>query len=126
MSNQPTVEQVVRSCYEACNKRDRAGFEALIADDFQFTSPLDNQINRQAYFDACWPNGDALIVLTLQHVAVVGDKVFVTYEGLKRDGQRFRNTELLTVKDGKISEVEVYFGWNVPHDVPAGTHRDTA
>ncbi len=123
MRSQSTVEQIARDCYDAYNKRDRIAFEALMADNFQFTSPLDNQINRQAYFELCWPNGEAVIVLTLQHVAVVGDKAFVTYEGLKRDGQRFRNTELLTVKDGKISEVEVYFGWNVPHNVPLGTHQ---
>ncbi|MBC7956175.1 MAG: nuclear transport factor 2 family protein [Cytophagales bacterium] len=126
MKSQTTVEEVVRNCYDAYNKRDRAGLEAVIADDFHFTSPLDNQINRQTYFEICWPNSETIIVLTLQHVAVIGDKAFVTYEGLKRDGQRFRNTELLTVKDGKISEVEVYFGWNVPHDVPAGAHKDGA
>ena len=28
------------------------------------------------------------------------------------------------VSGGKIVEVEVYFGWSVPHPVPAGTHRD--
>ena len=34
------------------------------------------------------------------------------------------NTEILKVRDGKIVEVEVYFGWSVPHEVPAGEHRD--
>ena len=27
---------------------------------------------------------------------------------------------MLTVRDGKIVEVEVYFGWNVPHPAPSG------
>jgi hypothetical protein len=27
---------------------------------------------------------------------------------------------VLTVRDGKIVEVEVYFGWNVPHPGPSG------
>ncbi len=36
----------------------------------------------------------------------------------------FRNTEILIVRDEKIVEVEVYFGWNIPHEVPIGKHRD--
>ena len=35
-------------------------------------------------------------------------------------GRSFRNTEVLTVRDGKIVEAEVYFGWNVPHTAPSG------
>lgn len=108
---------------EAYSRRDRAAIEAVIAEDFSFTSPMDNRIDRKTYFEICWPNSEAIIVMTLQHVVVSGDQAFVTYEALTREGKRFRNTELLTVKDGKISEVEVYFGWNVPHDVPLGTHQ---
>ena len=26
----------------------------------------------------------------------------------------------MTVRDGKIVEVEVYFGWSIPHEAPAG------
>ena len=125
MSTENTVEQVVRACYDAYSKRDRAAIEALIGEDFHFTSPMDNQIDRKTYFEICWPNSEAIIVMTLQHVVVFGDQAFVTYEALMRDGKRFRNTELLTVTAGKITEVEVYFGWNVPHDAPAGTHRAT-
>ena len=117
------VERVVRACYEAYSRRDRAAIEAVIAEDFRFTSPLDNQIDRQTFFEICWPNSGIIVVMTLQHVVVSGEQAFVTYEVLTRDGKRFRNTEVLTVKDGKITEVEVYFGWSIPHDVPAGTHR---
>jgi len=49
-----------------------------------------------------------------------GDEVLVTYEGTGVSGRIFRNTEVLTIRDGKIVEVEVYFGWNVPHDAPLG------
>jgi ketosteroid isomerase-like protein len=42
-----------------------------------------------------------------------GEEVFVTYEARRTDGSRFRNTEVLTVRDGKIVEVEVYFGWDL-------------
>jgi ketosteroid isomerase-like protein len=123
MSRDKSVEQIVRASYEAFSRRDRAAFEALLGEDFRFTSPMDNRIDRQSYFEICWPQNTELVVMTLQHVVAFGDKAFVTYEALKHDGKRFRNTELLTVTGGKISAVEVYFGWNIPHEVPAGSHR---
>jgi hypothetical protein len=33
-----------------------------------------------------------------------------------------RNSEVYTVRGGKLVATEVYFGWNVPHEVPRGTH----
>ena len=32
----------------------------------------------------------------------------------------FRNTEILTVRNGQIVEVEVYFGWSIPHKAEPG------
>ena len=46
--------------------------------------------------------------------------MFVTYEGEDNTGRRFRNTEILTVRDDKIVEAEVYFGWSIPHGAPRG------
>ncbi len=53
------------------------------------------------------------------HFAPVGKLVFVTYEA-RANTRRFRNTELLTIQGGVITDVEVYFGWSVPHAVPVG------
>jgi ketosteroid isomerase-like protein len=36
------------------------------------------------------------------------------------DGRAFRNTELLTVRDGKLVEAQVFFGWTLPHEAPPG------
>jgi hypothetical protein len=54
------------------------------------------------------------------HLVPAGNQVFVTYEGRGTDGGRFRNTEILTVRRGQVAEVEVYFGWSIPHKAPAG------
>jgi hypothetical protein len=43
-----------------------------------------------------------------------------------RDGRRFRNTEILTIRDQHIVDVEVYFGWSVPHKAPQGGFMDAA
>ena len=48
------------------------------------------------------------------------DRVFVTYEGHSANGQSFRNTEIVTVRDDQIVEVEVYFGWSIPHEARRG------
>ncbi|WP_371132660.1 DUF4440 domain-containing protein, partial [Phenylobacterium sp.] len=43
-----------RALYAAFMKQDRAAAEALLAPDFRFTSPYDDHIDREAWFDRCW------------------------------------------------------------------------
>ena len=109
-----------RASYEAYVRNDRAAIESLIAEDFHFTSPLDNKIDRRTFFERCWPNSQRISEFQFVNVISDGDKVFVTYEGTKLDGGQFRNTEILTVLNRKIVEVEVYFGWSIPHPAPPG------
>ena len=114
------IAAVVRACFQSYADKDRATIESLIAEDFHFTSPLDNRINRKTYFERCWPNSETMSAIDIKRLIVSGDRAFVTYEARADDGRRFRNTELFTVQDGKISDVEVYFGWSIPHEAPAG------
>ncbi len=121
MSNaQDDIAETVRACFQSYVDKDRAAIESLIGDDFHFTSPLDNRIDRKTYFERCWLNSETTAALDVEFVVVSGDKAFVTYEGRTNDGKRFRNTELFTVRNGKINEVEVYFGWSIPHEAPVG------
>ena len=117
-----TTSDIARALFNAFARQDRAAAEALIAEDFRFTSPLDNGLDRQAYFNICWPNSERIENFELKHVAQDGSCVLVTYEALA-GAKRFRNTEVMTISDHRITAVEVYFGWNVPHDVPPGKHR---
>jgi ketosteroid isomerase-like protein len=117
---QKTNAAIAKDTYRAYVRKDRAAIEALIADDFHFTSPLDNRIDRATYFERCWPNSEAIADFEFVRVAEDGDQVFVTYEGRASTGNRFRNTEILTVRDGRVVEAEVYFGWNLPHEAPEG------
>src|SRR5436190_2276938 len=117
------IEKLVRSCFDAYATKDRVAIEALLADDFHFTSPLDNRIDRKTYFEVCWPGSERIDGFDILRLTVDGEHAFVTYEG-RMGKKRFRNTEVQTVRDGKIVEVEVYFGWDVPHPVKAGKHKD--
>jgi ketosteroid isomerase-like protein len=111
---------IARASYQAYVDKDRAAIEALIADDFRFTSPLDNHIDRKTYFARCWPNSATLAGFDFIHLVPHGDRVFVTYEGRSTSGRQFRNTEILTVRHGQIAEAEVYFGWTIPHEAVEG------
>jgi len=111
---------IARASYEAYERKDRAAIEALIAQDFHFSSPLDNRLDRKTYFARCWPNSQKIAAFDFIHIVRDGDRVFVTYEARNVDGTRFRNTELLTIHGHQIAEVEVYFGWSIPHPAPAG------
>lgn len=116
-------QDVVRAVLQAYVDKDREAIEQLIAEDFHFSSPLDNRIDRDAYFRLCWPSSRNMQDFEIVRMASDGDAAFVTYIGTM-GGRRFRNTEVHTVRDGKVVEVEVYFGWNVPHDVAEGEHAD--
>nr|WP_244137198.1 nuclear transport factor 2 family protein [Burkholderia pyrrocinia] len=70
------------------------------------------------------PNSVTLARFDFIDVAVHGEHVFVVYEAETSSGKRFRNAERLRVRDGRIVEAEVYFGWNVPHDAPEGGFVD--
>jgi len=123
MSTEASVA-IARACYEAYVAKDRAAIEALIAEHFHFTSPIDNRLDRATYFARCWPNSQKIEGFDFIHLVPEGDMVFVTYEGRSADGHRFRNTEIVTVKGNQIVEVEVYFGWSIPHEAPAGGFID--
>jgi ketosteroid isomerase-like protein len=111
---------IARRAYQAYVEKDRAAIEAVIADDFRFTSPLDNRIDRGTYFERCWPNSTTMAGFEFINLVRDEERAFVTYEGQSTSGRRFCNTEILTVRNGKIVEAEVYFGWSIPHEAPAG------
>jgi ketosteroid isomerase-like protein len=114
------VVAIARAAYEAYAAKDRAAIEKLIAEDLHFTSPLDNRIDRATYFARCWPNSEKIEGFDFINLVPDGDRVFVTYEGQSTNGETFRNTEIVTVRDDQIVEVEVYFGWSIPHKAKPG------
>ena len=113
---------IVRACMQAYVDKDRATIEALIADGYHFTSPIDNALDRKTYFEICWPNSEMMAGFDVIHQAEDGDHAFIVYEGRTSTGKRFRNSEVHTVRNGRLVATEVYFGWDVPHKVPDGKH----
>ncbi|HMG55212.1 MAG TPA: nuclear transport factor 2 family protein, partial [Kofleriaceae bacterium] len=96
--------------FHAYQTADRNEIEPLLSDDFTFTSPYDDHIDRAAYFERCWPNAGTIERFELQQVTVDGDACFVMYIGQRKHGGRFHNTERFQIAGGKICAVEVFFG----------------
>ena len=90
----------------------------VVNEAFRFSSPRDNRIDRAAYFRHCWKNSEAIAGRKMIHIFADGEQVFVTYELAWTTGRTSRNTEILTLRNGKIIDVEVYFGWSIPHEAP--------
>ena len=101
---------LVRAYFGAYESEDRAQAETLLADDFTFTSPNDDAIDRATYFERCWPSNDAVRDQQIEKIVVEGNKAFVTYLCSSAGGKSFRNTEFLTFTGDRISSVNVYFG----------------
>ena len=87
--------QLAQQVYEAFAAGNRDAIERLLSDDFAFHAPPDPNLDRAGYFERCWPHSG------------------VTYEAMRPDGSRFRNTEVLTFDGDRVRRAEVYFGWDL-------------
>jgi ketosteroid isomerase-like protein len=103
----------VRAMYEAFAAADRDVIEAIVTDDFRFSSPPDPDLDRAGYFERCWPGSGQGERFEFVRMVPAGDEVIVTYEMTRRDGARGRNTEVLTFRGDRIRQAEVYFGWDL-------------
>jgi ketosteroid isomerase-like protein len=106
--------QLVRDCYRAYETGDRALLERVIADGYTFSAPPDPWLDREGYFARCWPGHGQFAGFTFRRLVEVGDEVLATYEATRRDGTRFRNTEIFSFDGDRIGRTEVYFGWELP------------
>src|SRR5262249_13698111 len=123
ISNGPL--SVARACLQAYVDKDRAAIEALLDEHFHFTSPIDNALDRETYMKICWPNSNLMAGFEYIYGCEDGDHAFIVYEARTSTGKRFRNSEVHTVRGGKLVATEVYFGWDLPHKAPQGAHMET-
>jgi ketosteroid isomerase-like protein len=102
--------EIVRQVFSAYERNDRELVEAVLAEDFVFSSPPDPHLERAEYFQRCWPNSQAIKSFRFQKIVEDDGEVFVTYELEKADGSKGRNTEFFVVDGDKITRCDVYFG----------------
>ncbi|MFC7328799.1 nuclear transport factor 2 family protein [Marinactinospora rubrisoli] len=105
---------IVEAAFRHYRAQDREAALPLYADDFSFTSPQDDHIDKATFFERCFPTADRFTEQRLLHVVPADDGlVLVYYEYELVSGDRYRNMEAITVRDGLIRQVRVFFGGRV-------------
>lgn len=103
--------QIVQACFDAYLAQDRDTAAALLADDYVFTSPQDDHIDKDAFLERCFPTAARLNLQRLLAIAdIAPHNVFIFYEYELTTGERHRNTEVSTVREGQLVETQVFFG----------------
>ena len=106
-----TLDALIHEYYEAYESKDKAVLDGLLALDFVFTSPNDDDhINAEKYFEKCWPESAKIEKFNLDIIMENGDEAFVRYRCLTTSGRTCRNAEYFKFENGKIKEIEVFFG----------------
>lgn len=87
--------------------------DPLLTEDFTFSSPRDDHIDKPSYFAHCWPQPPVFRNIVIERLFSEGDEVVVGYRAEKVSGGAFRNLELMTFRGDRIASIEVYFGRDV-------------
>ncbi|MBY8339476.1 nuclear transport factor 2 family protein [Streptomyces spinosirectus] len=112
MSESPT--QIVEAAFRHYRAQEREAAWPLYADDFTFTSPQDDRIDKSAFFERCFPTAGRFKEQRLLHVVPADEELVLVYYLYElTTGDRHRNVEAITVRDGLIREVQVFFGGKV-------------
>jgi ketosteroid isomerase-like protein len=105
-------EAIVRRWYAAWENKDLAAFNALLADNFTFTSAAgDDHISKSTFKSRCWDTQVNFIGhIDLERISTGADYAFVKYLCHTKNGKSFRNVEYLRIASGKLESLECYFG----------------
>jgi len=110
MSSKNEREAIIRGLFAAYVEGRKDLVRPMLSDDFTFTSPCDDHIGRNAYFERCWPEKPPFSGIEIEYLSFEGDEAAVRYRAVKHDGTAFRNMESFRFKSGKVASVDVYFG----------------
>lgn len=102
--------EIIRAIFAAYLSNDRKLVDDSLSDQFRFTSPYDDDIDKATYFERCWRNSDWIERHEIQKIFVEGNEAFVTYRCVAKGGKSFRNTEFFTFDGDRVKRIDVYFG----------------
>ena len=105
-------EEIVRKWYGAWENKDLGTFNAMLADNFTFTSAAgDDHISKSTFKSQCWDTQvDFIEHFDLERISTGADDAFVKYLCHTKNGKTFRNVEYLRIASGKLESIECYFG----------------
>jgi ketosteroid isomerase-like protein len=117
----PNNEGTIRKYYAAWEKKDWGSLNILVANNFTFSSPVDDHISKSSFKTGCWDTQAKLIErFDLKRVIGNGNDAFVMYVCHTTNGKTFRNVEYFRFRDEKVEAVECYFG--APSNFPSAVN----
>jgi hypothetical protein len=107
----PKNESTIRRYYSMWETKDWRTMDIMLADDFTFSSPVDDHISKSAFKKGCWDTQIAFIARhDLTRVIGAGNEAFVMYICHTTNGKTFRNVEYLQLAEQQVKAIECYFG----------------
>ena len=108
----PKSDETIRKWNAAWERNDWRPIDALLADDFAFSSAAgDDHISKSAFKAQCWESQKGFIErFDLQRIFGSGNEAFVMYVCRTKNGKTFRNVEYFRLRDDKVEAIECYFG----------------
>ncbi|HQY51629.1 MAG TPA: DUF4440 domain-containing protein [Ignavibacteria bacterium] len=104
-----TKSEIIRKYLGSYETGERKTIENILSEEFIFSSPQDDHIDRAAYFEKCWPMNTQKPFIPIETIVESGEEAFVIYD-CNMSGMKFRNTEYIKFSADKIISVEVFFG----------------
>ena len=106
-----TKQEIIRAYYSGWEKKDWQAVRSLLADDFTFTSPNDDDHIRVHIFKAkCWPQADYVQRFDLEIAIGQDNDAFVKTLCRTTNGNSMQNVEYFRFADGQVRAIECYFG----------------
>ena len=113
--------KAVKAWYTAWQSGNWNLMAQILADDFTFTSPLDDHLKMDVFKKRCWqPNAGRIKSVDLKEVTMNGDAIFIIGNGYNTDGKLLRNCDYFKLKEGKIVSYECFFGPGINYPTNTG------
>jgi hypothetical protein len=106
-----TRQDIIDAYYSGWEKKDWHAVRGLLADDFTFTSPNDDDhIDVQKFQVKCWPQSEWIQRFDLEIAIGQEDDAYVKTRCRTTNGQSIQNVEYFRFADGQVRAIECYFG----------------
>lgn len=106
-------EIIIKKFFTAFQNKEKATVESMLHEELTFISPDNGTFTKAEYMEKCFPFSEDGPVFKFEKIFEKDNEAFVLYEITLKDGKKFKNTEFIKFKDGKLKDIEVYFGNNI-------------
>jgi hypothetical protein len=119
-----TKPEIIRAYYSGWEKKDWQAVSRVLADNFTFTSPNDDDhINVHIFKTKCWPQADYVQRFDLEIAIGQDNDAFVKTLCVATNGKSIENVEYFRFADGQVTAIECYFGSKLGYPSKTSSNR---